>query len=112
MVMRGPGIAPSSLFKLPASNVDVAPTMLGLAGADELALEMDGRSVVPLVVDPSDVLVPPSTLEHIIRATTRTQGHQYISDRRDGAGASSSSDSANDDTEVQSEAMFKPSAAR
>ncbi len=31
MVMSGPGIKPMSTFKHVASNVDVAPTLLGLA---------------------------------------------------------------------------------
>ena len=31
MVMRGPGIKPMSTFEHVASNVDVAPTLLGLA---------------------------------------------------------------------------------
>ena len=40
---RGPGIAPGSTFSYPASNVDVAPTLLGLAGVDELSAQMDGK---------------------------------------------------------------------
>ena len=36
MVMRGPGIKAGTTFELPASNVDVAPTLLGLAGIDSL----------------------------------------------------------------------------
>ena len=36
MVMRGPGIKAGTTFALPASNVDVAPTLLGLAGIDSL----------------------------------------------------------------------------
>ena len=34
MVIKGPGITPGTQFTLPASNVDVAPTLLGLAGVD------------------------------------------------------------------------------
>lgn len=66
-VIRGPGIAAGSTFTLPASNVDVAPTLLGLAGADLLAQHMDGRSIVPMIVDPADPAVMPSTRAHIAR---------------------------------------------
>lgn len=64
MVMAGPGIAPGSFFEYPASNVDVGPTMLGLAGLPPAAT-MDGRSVAPLVVNPSDPMVPEATKLHI-----------------------------------------------
>ena len=54
MVIKGPGISPSLKFDYIGSNVDLAPTFLGLAGADFLAQHMDGRSIVPLLVNPSD----------------------------------------------------------
>lgn len=34
-VIRGPGIAPNSTFSWMGTNVDVMPTLLGLAGLDE-----------------------------------------------------------------------------
>lgn len=34
MVVRGPGIKPNSSFDYLASNVDVMPTILGLAGVE------------------------------------------------------------------------------
>ena len=74
MVIKGPGIAPGSTFAFPASNVDVAPTLLGLAGMDELAAHMDGRSIVPLIVDPADPTVAPATRAHIARHRAR-QAH-------------------------------------
>eukprot|EP01052_Picozoa_sp_SAG31_P043618 SAG31_NODE_7322_length_1719_cov_1.414815_4_plen_131_part_01 len=69
MVIRGPGILPGSSFDYPASNVDIAPTVLGLAGVPELAQHMDGRSIVPLLVDPADVNVLPATKAHILQHT-------------------------------------------
>ena len=59
MVISGPGIKKGQQFDYPGSNVDIAPTLLGLAGVDVLAQDMDGRSVVPLLVDPSDLHVAP-----------------------------------------------------
>ena len=32
MVIKGPGIRPNTTLEYPASNVDVGPTVLGLAG--------------------------------------------------------------------------------
>ena len=49
--------------------MDVAPTLLGLAGVDEWASHMDGKSIIPLVVDPSDPTVPESVRLHIARHT-------------------------------------------
>ena len=73
MVLRGPGVKPGSKFSLPASNVDVAPTILGLAGVDPWILDqLDGRSIIPLVVDPSDQHVPESVRSHIQSQTRKT----------------------------------------
>jgi len=67
MIMRGPGIRPGSIFALPASNVDVPATLLGLAGVYEYAQRtMDGRSIAPFVIDPSlESLVPVATQRHL-----------------------------------------------
>ena len=74
-MIRGPGIAAGSTFTLPASNVDVAPTLLGLAGADALSQHMDGKSIVPMIVDPSDPAVLPSTRAHIARELAKLERH-------------------------------------
>lgn len=68
MVIRGPGIKPGANFDHPASNVDVAPTILGLAGIDGYAVEppMDGRSIAPFIVDADDAAVLPSTRSHLL----------------------------------------------
>jgi N-acetylglucosamine-6-sulfatase len=67
MVIKGPGIKPGTDFQLPASNVDVGPTILGLAGIDSLSVspQMDGRSIAPLIIDASDPAVLPSTSRHL-----------------------------------------------
>ena len=78
MVVSGPGIRPGMQFTQPASNVDVAPTLLGLAGVGAWATKMDGRSVAPLLIDPSDPAVPESTRVHIQSAgygSVASEGH-------------------------------------
>ena len=87
MVIKGPGIAPGSTFDFPASNVDVSPTFLGLAGVDEYAKEMDGRSIVPLIVDPADPNVAPATRAHIRRQLALAETSAKASGHEQAAGA-------------------------
>ena len=50
MLIRGPGIRPQQRFTQIGSNVDVAPTLLALAGLDPTNLTdppMDGKSLMP-----------------------------------------------------------------
>ena len=49
LLARGPGIAAGSTWSQPATQVDLAPTFLGLAGLAKTAV-MDGKSLVPLLV--------------------------------------------------------------
>ena len=68
-VIRGPGIRAASTFDFVGSNVDVAPTLLGLAGIEQWAAAgMDGRSVAPLLLDAADGAVLPATRAHLARA--------------------------------------------
>lgn len=88
MLVRGPGIAPNSTFDFLATNVDVrpvpfrlgrgpppcshplllctqvAPTFLGLAGLPKPP-GMDGKSVLPLLLNKEDPRVPPATRAHL-----------------------------------------------
>ena len=52
LLARGPGIAKGASFELPATQVDVAPTFLGLAGVQPPP-DMDGKSLLPHVRVPS-----------------------------------------------------------
>ena len=52
-VIRGPGIPPGVHFDEPATLVDLAPTFLALAGIAK-PTSMDGRSLLPLLLDPSN----------------------------------------------------------
>jgi N-acetylglucosamine-6-sulfatase len=51
-LIRGPGIKPGTSTGELAANIDVAPTILELAGA-EADKSIDGRSLVPYMRDPS-----------------------------------------------------------
>jgi arylsulfatase A-like enzyme len=51
-LIRGPGIKPASSTGELAANIDIAPTILELAGA-EADKSIDGRSLVPYLLDPS-----------------------------------------------------------
>ena len=64
LLVRGPGIAPNTTFDFFGTNVDLAPTWLGLAGIAKPA-GMDGRSIAPLLVDPEDPSVPGATAAHV-----------------------------------------------
>lgn len=64
LLVRGPGVKAGSTFAHLATNVDFAPTWLGLAGIDAPA-DMDGKSMVPLLVDSADPSVLPATRQHL-----------------------------------------------
>ena len=51
LLIRGPGIKPGSSTGELAANIDIAPTILELAGA-EADKSIDGRSLVPYMDDP------------------------------------------------------------
>ena len=52
LLIRGPGIKPGTSTGELAGNIDIAPTILELAGASA-DKSIDGRSLVPYMVDPS-----------------------------------------------------------
>ena len=55
LLVRGPGIAPGRAIAAPLTNVDLAPTILDMAGIfDYDAGDVDGRSLLPLLLDDSD----------------------------------------------------------
>lgn len=64
LVVRGPGIKPGSSFTNPGTQVDIAPTLFGFAGM-EIPDYMDGKSIVPFLVDPADDGLLESTRMHL-----------------------------------------------
>merc|ERR1712023_486365 len=65
LLARGPGIKHGDTFNAPGTQVDIAPTLLGLAGISKPS-DMDGKSIVPFLVHGSspDVLAQ-STQKHL-----------------------------------------------
>jgi hypothetical protein len=65
LLARGPGIPHGVEWKEPATQVDIAPTFLGFAGVAKPE-QMDGKSLVPLLTDPSlRHELNPTTIEHL-----------------------------------------------
>mmetsp|Transcript_117923 Transcript_117923/g.234923 ORF Transcript_117923/g.234923 Transcript_117923/m.234923 type:complete len:576 (-) Transcript_117923:127-1854(-) len=65
LVGRGPGIRPGSTFAQPGTQVDMAPTFLGLAGL-RAPSAMDGKSIVPFILDASSGDLLESTRAHLV----------------------------------------------
>lgn len=68
LLVRGPGIAAGSTFEFLGTQVDNAPTWLGLAGVKAPA-GMDGKSYAPLLVNPSVGALPLQTAKHVADLT-------------------------------------------
>ena len=53
-LVRGPGVQPGSVMSSPATHVDLAPTLLDIAGVlpaeATMIAPMDGRSLLPLLI--------------------------------------------------------------
>jgi N-acetylglucosamine-6-sulfatase len=71
-LLRGPGVAAGTTFAYLGTNVDQAPTWLGLAGLPTPAT-MDGRSYAPLLISADDYSVPAQTRKHIKAAAPQGQ---------------------------------------
>eukprot|EP01064_Diplonema_japonicum_P016857 TRINITY_DN248_c5_g1_i1.p1 TRINITY_DN248_c5_g1~~TRINITY_DN248_c5_g1_i1.p1 ORF type:complete len:524 (+),score=102.46 TRINITY_DN248_c5_g1_i1:47-1618(+) len=63
LLVRGPGITAGSTFETLGSQVDLAPTWLGLAGLPKPA-NMDGKSILPFILHEKDKLMP-ATKKHL-----------------------------------------------
>ena len=81
LLAMGPGIPAGSTWSLPATQVDLAPTFLGLAGLDKPA-RFDGKSLVPILVsDSGKDNIPEATALH--RARVLDAGKDFLSNWRD-----------------------------
>lgn len=65
LLARGPGIVPGSVWTEPATQVDMAPTFLAIAGLAKPAT-MDGKSLLPLLINPAaGTQLPESVRKHL-----------------------------------------------
>ena len=74
LLARGPGIKPGSTWSQPATQVDMAPTFLGLAGIQK-PVQMDGKSLVPLLMDAETIIAPSlhqeEPMDAVVSASTK-----------------------------------------
>src|SRR5215207_1716565 len=84
LLIRGPGIKQGSATGELASNVDIAPTILELAGA-EADKSIDGRSLVPFLVDPELRTRRPILFESFVETNdVNAQGGEPLTTGRPG----------------------------
>ena len=92
-LIRGPGIKQGSSTGEMAAQIDIAPTILELAGA-QADKSIDGRSLVPYLLDPSLRTRRPLLFESFVEtADVEAQGGQPLAGR---AGTSSRARGANE----------------
>ena len=77
MLISGPGIARAVSSSFLGSHVDVAPTLLGMAGLDKPAW-MDGSSLVPLLVTRAEE-APRPVWQHVMTARQQEQAQRSSS---------------------------------
>jgi arylsulfatase A-like enzyme len=91
LLIRGPGIRPGSSTPELAANIDVAPTILELAGA-EATKSIDGRSLVPFLRDPEIRTRRPVLFESFVETSdVEAQGDVSRSFRRRSRGRATAS---------------------
>ena len=83
-LIRGPGIQPNSTNGELTANIDIAPTVLELAGA-EADKSIDGRSLVPFLHDPSLRTRRPLLFESFVQ-TSDVEANGEISASGEGDG--------------------------
>eukprot|EP00049_Salpingoeca_infusionum_P014307 m.267444 g.267444 ORF g.267444 m.267444 type:complete len:297 (+) comp15640_c1_seq2:1029-1919(+) len=76
-VIRGPGISPNTTFDFLGSNVDLAPSFLGLAGLSPPSVT-DGASFLSHVINASDTSVPGSVKRHLQTTPAITRDTHFV----------------------------------
>jgi N-acetylglucosamine-6-sulfatase len=87
-LIRGPGIKPGSETGELAANIDIAPTVLELAGA-EATKSIDGRSLVPYLEDPELRSRRPILFESFVE-TNNVENNGEVASSAAGSGATAS----------------------
>ncbi len=107
-LIRGPGIKPDSSTGELAANIDIAPTILDLAGV-EPDKSLDGRSMVPFLRDPELRSRRPILFESFVETSDVEAQRGDLRDRRMATGGCRAAMAA--PTRSQRQARRKPSAA-
>ena len=76
LMMRGPGIDPDTTSEALVGNIDLAPTIAGIAGADP-TVELDGRSLLPLPAEAGDGVERPLVIEGLVEDRSVFYGVPY-----------------------------------
>ena len=84
LLIRGPGVKQNASTGELAANIDIAPTLLELAGA-EADKSIDGRSLVPFLQDPSLRTRRPILFESFVE-TSDVEANGEISTKGEGDG--------------------------
>jgi arylsulfatase A-like enzyme len=84
LLVRGPGVKPNTESGELAANIDIAPTILELAGA-EADKSIDGRSLVPFMRDPGLRTRRPILFESFVE-TNDVEANGEISNKGEGDG--------------------------
>jgi len=87
LLIRGPGIEPGSSTGELAANIDIAPTILDLAGV-EADKSLDGRSLVPYLRDPELRSRRPILFESFVETSDVEANGEISTARSSGAHAS------------------------
>jgi len=79
-VMAGPGVVGGERTSAPSSHLDIAPTLLELAGVDSRAMSEDGESLVPVLCG-GRLQREERFLEFHPRIDPRVYNHSIVTDR-------------------------------
>ncbi|HEX5763823.1 MAG TPA: sulfatase [Solirubrobacterales bacterium] len=93
LLIRGPGIKPDSATGELVGNIDIAPTLVELAGA-EATKSVDGRSLVPYMEDPELRSRRPILFESFVETSDVESNGEIPEEGAEAAGASGSASGA------------------
>ncbi len=109
-IIRGPGIKPGTQTGELAANIDIAPTVLDLAGV-EPDKSVDGRSMVPFLRDPEARTRRPIIFESFVQ-TNDVEANGAIASSGEGDGGMPGGDGSTDPKEPEAGVSSAPRRGR
>ena len=94
MLIAGPGVRPGAFSHI-GSNVDVAPTLLDIAGLPANA-DMDGTSIAPLLIDHTHAKTPPTTAARLAEVAAARRARRGLEQQVEALPAPVAGDDADD----------------